>query len=148
MPFWLVLLFAFFVGMALPVQAGLNAQLARAAGHPVWSALISFGVGTASLVAYVLATRLPAVSLASLRALPWYAWLGGVIGAVYVPSVLLLLPRLGLALSFSLIIAGQLAVSLLLDHFGWLGLPVQPISAGRVVGALLLIAGVVLIRKF
>jgi len=148
MPFWLVLLFAFIVGMALPVQAGLNAQLARAVGHPVWSALISFAVGTVSLAAYVLVARLPTGSLSNLRALPWYAWLGGVIGAMYVPSVLLLLPRLGLALSFSLIIAGQLFVSLLLDHFGWLGLPVQPISAGRLLGALLLIAGVVLIRKF
>mgnify|MGYP002783574715 FL=1 len=148
MPFWLVLLFAVVIGTSLPVQAGLNAQLARAAGHPVWSALISFAVGTVSLIAYVVVTRLPSGSLTNLRTLPWYAWLGGVIGAVYVPSVLLLLPRLGLALSFSLIIAGQLFISLLLDHFGWLGLPTQPISAGRIVGALLLIAGVVLIRKF
>lgn len=148
MPFWLVLLFAVVIGTSLPVQAGLNAQLARAAGHPVWSALISFAVGTVSLTTYVLVSRLPPVALASLRTLPWYAWLGGVIGAVYVPSVLLLLPRLGLALSFSLIIAGQLFISLLLDHFGWLGLPVQPISPGRILGAGLLIIGVVLIRKF
>jgi transporter family-2 protein len=148
MPFWLVLLFAFFIGMALPVQAGLNAQLARAVGHPVWSALISFAVGTVSLATYVLVARLPTGSLGNLRTLPWYAWLGGVIGAVYVPSVLLLLPRLGLALSFSLIIAGQLAISLLLDHFGWLGLPVQPVSPGRILGAILLLVGVVLIRRF
>ena len=97
---------------------------------------------------YAIFQRLPLNLLVNLRTLPWYAWLGGVIGAVYVVSILLLLPRLGLALSFSLIIAGQLLISLLLDHFGLLGLPVQSISAGRLLGAALLMIGVALIRKF
>lgn len=148
MPTWFLLLIALALGLILPVQAGLNAQLARAAGHPVWSALISFAIGTLSLMLYAIFQRLPLNLLVNLRTLPWYAWLGGVIGAVYVVSILLLLPRLGLALSFSLIIAGQLLISLLLDHFGLLGLPVQSISAGRLLGAALLMIGVALIRKF
>ncbi len=134
--------------MILPVQAGLNAQLARAAGHPIWSALISFVIGTVGLLLYALLTRLPTGQLGNLRHLPWYFWLGGLIGAVYVTAIVMLMPRLGVALSFGLIITGQLLVSLLLDHFGLLGAPVQPISPGRVLGAVLLIAGVVLIRRF
>ena len=94
-------------------------------------------------------TKIPVSQvITSAKTAPWYLWLGGLLGAYYVSTVIVIMPRLGVALTFGLIIAGQMFVSLILDHFGWLGVPVKPISWGKVAGALLLIAGVVVIRKF
>jgi len=148
MPNWLLLLLAVFIGAILPVQAGLNAQLARVAGNPVWSALISFVTGTLGLAAYLLVNRAGLTTVTALRAAPWYLYLGGLLGAVYVTMILLMVPRLGVALTFGLTIAGQMLISLVLDHFGLLGLPVQPVSAGRLAGVALLVMGVLLIRRF
>jgi transporter family-2 protein len=60
----------------------------------------------------------------------------------------MIVPRLGVALSFSLAIAGQMIVTLVIDHFGWLGVPEKPVSLPRVLGAALITVGVILIRKF
>src|SRR4029450_883830 len=77
---------------------------------------------------------------------PWYAWSGGVFGAAFILLAILLLPSLGAATLFALAIAGQVLAAGTLDHFGAFGLPPAPISAARLAGAVLLIAGVVLIR--
>ncbi|MBC7891427.1 MAG: DMT family transporter [Sphingobacteriaceae bacterium] len=145
---WFLLLLAVLIGAILPVQAGLNAQLARVAGNPVWSALISFGTGTLGLIAYLLVNRVGLTTVTALRAAPWYLYLGGLLGAVYVTMILLLVSRLGVALTFGLTIAGQMLLSLVLDHFGLLGLPMQPVSAGRLAGVALLVVGVILIRRY
>jgi transporter family-2 protein len=73
---------------------------------------------------------------------------GGLIGAFYVAAITFIIPTLGTALTFALIIAGQLLAAMVIDHYGWLGMSVQEISAGRIIGAVLLIAGVILIRKY
>lgn len=57
------------------------------------------------------------------------------------------MPRLGVASTITLMIAGQLALSLVLDHFGWLGVPRQPLSLTRVAGVALVLAGVLLVRR-
>ena len=79
---------------------------------------------------------------------PPTAWLGGVLGAFFVASTVILLPRLGVALTFGLVVAGQMLITLFYDHFGLLGLDVKPMSFGRVIGVLLVIGGVILIRRF
>jgi transporter family-2 protein len=69
-------------------------------------------------------------------------------GSIYVSSIIFLVPRLGAALSFGLIIAGQMVFSLVLDHFGLFNVPVQPANWGRIAGVLLIFAGILLIQKF
>jgi transporter family-2 protein len=69
-------------------------------------------------------------------------------GSIYVTSIIVLVPRLGAALSFGLIIAGQMVFSLALDHSGLFGVPVQPVNWGRILGVLLIFAGILLIQKF
>jgi transporter family-2 protein len=76
----------------------------------------------------------------------WWLWTGGFFGAVYIVVAIALLPRLGAATVVALIVAGQMLASLAFDHFGLLGLTPHPVSLPRLAGALLLIAGVVLIR--
>ncbi|AYA36674.1 DMT family transporter [Hymenobacter oligotrophus] len=145
----LLMLLAVSMGALLPVQAALNARLARAGGGPVVAALASFAIGTVTLLLIALGSGMRLSSLAgAARTESPMVWLGGIIGAFYVGSVTLLTPRLGVALTFGLLIAGQLLLSVALDHFGLLGLPVQRVSAGRVAGILLLLVGVLLIRRF
>jgi transporter family-2 protein len=79
--------------------------------------------------------------------LPSYAWIGGLYGAIYVAVAAFAAPRIGLAALITIGIAGQIVMALLMDHFGALGLPREPINLGRVTGALLVVAGVVLVRR-
>jgi transporter family-2 protein len=133
-------------GGMISLQAPTNAMLARAGGSPVLAALISFAVGTIALfLVYFASGKRPPI--ASFAGLPWYAWIGGLYGAVYVGVAAYAAPKIGLASLITLGIAGQIAMALWLDHVGALGLPRDPLSVGRVAGALLVIAGVVLVRR-
>ena len=146
MPALFILLLAFLGGGLLATQAPTNAILARAGGSPVLAALISFGVGTVALLLVWLATG-DRRSLAGLGSVPWYGWLGGFYGALFVGIAAYAAPRIGLASLITVGIAGQIIMALALDHFGALGLPRVPVSALRVVGALLVLGGVVLVRR-
>ena len=145
---WPFVVLAILAGIALPIQAAINAVLARGAGDPLWASVISFSVGLLVLLLVCVLFRAPWPVLAGLSALPWWAWIGGALGAVYVASSIIVIPKLGAATLVALIVAGQMLASLLLDHFGALGLPEQGINAWRILGASLLIGGVVLIRVF
>jgi len=116
---------------------------------PVLAALISFSVGTLSLLGFALLSRARFPDPSTLAAIPRIAWVGGgMLGAFYLITTILGPARLGVAAFFSLVVLGQLCASLLLDHFGLLGLPTHPANLPRILGVLLLIAGVVLIRRF
>ncbi|HEY4559818.1 MAG TPA: DMT family transporter [Lysobacter sp.] len=144
--FLLPALLVLLAGGLIALQAPTNVMLARAGGSPLLAALISFAVGTVALLLAWLANG-PRPGLAPFGALPWYAWIGGVYGAVYVAVAAYAAPRLGLASLITIGIAGQIAMALWLDHHGALGLPQSPVSAGRALGALLVVAGVVLVRR-
>jgi transporter family-2 protein len=133
-------------GGMLALQAPTNAILARAGGSPVLAALISFAVGTLALfIVWLASGNRPGA--APFGGLPWYAWLGGLYGAFFVAIAAFAAPRIGLAPLITIGIAGQIIMALLLDHLGALGLPREPISLGRVLGALLVVGGVVLVRR-
>jgi transporter family-2 protein len=142
-----LLLLAIFVGCLLPVQAGINAGLRAFVGDPAATALVSFGVGGLGLLLTVVAMR-PAVFLGAAWAqAPWWQWTGGLLGATYIAGVVVLAPRLGAATLGAAVVAGQMAASLVLDQFGWVGYPPHPINAVRLLGAILVILGVVLIQR-
>jgi transporter family-2 protein len=145
---WLYLLVCLVAGALMPLQAGVNAQLARWVGHPVTASLVSFAVGTLVLLAYTAALRPQLPGLGALAAAPWWVWAGGLLGSVFVTAAAAFAPRLGAATFISVTIAGQVLVSILLDHFGAVGFAARPVSPLRLIGALLLVAGVLLVRKF
>jgi transporter family-2 protein len=134
------------MGAGISMQPLLNAQVATRAGHPVYGALISVFVSTCLMVVLVVLGRLPAPSFRDLAAGPWWMWIGGIIGALYVLAALMATPRLGAATTVAIFIAGQLIASIILDHFGLLGVPVHPIDLPRLIGVAMLIGGVVMIR--
>ena len=139
---------AILAGMAMPTQATVNSKLAGYSGNPITAAFISFAVGTLTLFVYMILTGVPLASLASSKDAPLVAWIGGFLGAFFVAVMVTVVPKIGVALAFSLAIGGQMLVTLLIDHFGWLGVEQKPINLNRVLGAALITAGVVLIRKF
>ncbi len=144
--FFIVL--AMLAGMMMPTQAAINNKLASFVESPVLAAFISFVVGTAALFVYILFSGIPLGNLASLKQASVVSWTGGILGAFFVASAVILVPRLGVALTFSLIVAGQMLITLVLDHFGFLGVPVKELSVMRLMGVALIVGGVVLIRKY
>lgn len=141
---WILL--ALVSGAVLPIQAGLNARMGATVQNPLYASLISFVVGTAGLIAYILLTR-QTPSVASLREAPFYLWLAGLLGAVYVTAIVVLFPKLGPGLTFGLVVAGQMIVSVLLDHYNVLVEKPSPVSLMKILGIVLIVAGVVIIRK-
>ncbi|WP_296177827.1 DMT family transporter [uncultured Brevundimonas sp.] len=142
----LVLLTLLLAGAATALQGPTNARLVTAVGSPLNAAFISFAVGTVALglLALVLQTR---PDVGAMKALPWWAWMGGLYGCAFVVSAAWGVPRLGVATTITVMIAGQLLLSLALDHFGALGVEKQPLSLGRIAGVALVIGGVVLVRR-
>ena len=143
----LLLIIAFFVGAALSVQIGLNAQLRQAVGDPLLAALGNFVVGATGLLVVVIAMRVSWPSAGDLRGVPVTHFMGGLMGALYVASSVVLAPKLGSATLLALIVSGQLLMSVLLDHFGWLGFAEQPVNLWRLVGVALLIIGAVMVVR-
>jgi len=140
--------FAVFAGLAgalVPFQAGANATLGRALGHPLWATAASLLVSLLALAPVMFALRAPAPQLA-LQQVPCWAWAGGVAGVIYISAALLLTPSMGATRFIACVIAGQVFASLLIDHFGLMGLAVKPVNLGRVVGMALIIAGVVCVQ--
>ena len=142
------MLLALVIGLLLPVQVGINVELARRVASPVTAGLISFAVGTAVLIFCGWAMRISMPSWNTVAAFPAWLWLGGLIGALAVFGGIVAGPRIGLLALVALVLAGQLIASLFLDYYGWLGFPVQELSWGRVTGSALLFASVVLIHKY
>ena len=136
------------LGAILIVQAAINARLAKEVGGSVMAAFVSFAVGTIALCIFLLVTKQLLIPAGAISQSPWWIWIGGLLGTFFVAGIVVLLPKLGAALSFSLVVAGQMAAALLFDHFGLLGVAVREMSWGKLAGALLLVVGVVLIRKF
>jgi bacterial/archaeal transporter family-2 protein len=145
---WLFLLLALIAGAAIPLQTGVNSQLAKWVGNSTLASTISFVVGTVALLMYSFAMRIPLPAWSELSQAPWWIWLGGLIGAFFIGTTTALASKMSIAILVSLIITGQMLVSLLVDHFGWLGFEVHPVNIWRLVGAIFLIIGVALIRQF
>ncbi|TAJ56222.1 DMT family transporter [Brevundimonas sp.] len=146
-PTLLAMIAVVFGGAATALQAPTNAKMMTAVGSPVNAAFVSFAVGTAALG--ILAVLLQAKpDMAASRGLPWYAWVGGLYGAIFVVAAAWGVPRLGVATTITLMVAGQLLLSVGLDHFGAMGVPRQTISWGRAAGVLMVLGGVLMVRRF
>lgn len=143
----LFVVFALVAGVLLPTQAGINTQLPKSLGHPLLAACVSFIVGTIALLLYTFERHIPLPTLSVAMQAPWYLWLGGLLGAFYLTTTIILAPVLGAATMLGLIVTSQMLASIVIDHFGLVGFPIHPISLWRSVGAILLIIGVFLIQR-
>lgn len=142
----IAILLAAGTGVAIAVQATANSRLNQSTGQPFWAAYFSI-LGTIAFSTLVmLALRPEAPSMEAIRATQWWQWIGGPLGALIVLAGALLVPHLGSAKFIAFVVAGQLLASILLDHFSLMGLPFSSASIGKIVGALLVVAGVICIK--
>lgn len=139
---------ALLTGVAMSTQASVNSKLATYVESPLLAAFISFATGTILLFVCVLVSGTPLNGLAKATSAPLITWIGGALGVFFVMVMILAVPRIGVALSFSLAIGGQMLTALIIDHFGLFGVTERSISWPRTLGAVLVMAGVIIIRRF
>jgi bacterial/archaeal transporter family-2 protein len=143
----LPVLLAIAAGASIVVQQVPNSNLRTALNSAAWSGFVSYLVGVACMALLALALRDPLPSAGVAVRIPWWAWSGGLFGAVFIGLAILLVPHLGAATFIALLVTGQMPASVAFDHFGWLGLAQRPVDVPRLIGVALLIGGVVLIRR-
>jgi transporter family-2 protein len=140
-------LLAMGAGACIAIQASANGNFRKSLGdNPLFAAFFSICGTFLTAVATMLLLRPAAPSASALREAPWWNWIGGPLGALIVLAGAALTARLGAALFIALVVGGQLLCSLLLDHFALLGLNEQPITPGRLLGAALVVTGVLCIK--
>ncbi|WP_166815950.1 DMT family transporter [Luteimonas yindakuii] len=137
---------AVLIGAVLPLQALVNARLGQETSGALFASFVSFLVGTIMLAVALVAARVRWPTMSVMSDMPGWIWMGGLIGAIYVLSATVLVPRIGAASLICLIVLGQLVGSLLMDHYGVLS-DVRPIDTMRVVGAVLVAVGAVLVVR-
>jgi transporter family-2 protein len=140
------ILLAFVIGALLPLQALINARLGQQTSGALFASFASFLIGTIAIGIVLLATRTSLPAWQQVSGLPAWVWLGGVIGALFVVSATVLMPRLGAASLICLAVFGQLVGSLLLDHYGVLHAP-KPADAMRIAGAALVAVGALMVVR-
>ncbi len=145
---WLAFLFALVSGALISTQVGSNSQLKKSLGQPLPALLVNYVLGILAVLVYTLAKRVPVPPIGNAVQTPWWGWLGGLFGAVYGLTAIVLASQLGAATLTALVVTGQLVCSVGLDHFGWLSFDVHPASMGRIAGCALMIASLILIARF
>lgn len=142
------ILLAACVGACFAVQASANSKFRHNLNaSPMWAAFFSICGTFLTAVCAMLTLRPNAPESTAIRQAPWWNWIGGPLGALIVLGGATLVSELGAALFLALVVAGQLICSLMLDHFALLGLPEQPITVGRVIGAALVVGGVICMKN-
>lgn len=142
--FYLISLLA---GVAVAFQTGVNSQLRTDTNNPVFTALISFVVGTvALLILYFLFFR-QSPAFPEGYTFVWWKFIGGILGVLYVTGVVIAAPRIGAANALAFIVGGQFVAAIIIDHYGWMQMPVTPVSLYRLGGIGFLLLGIYLIQK-
>ena len=141
-----VIVFMVFVGSLIALQGSVNSALGKFLEHPLHAAIISFGTGLIALLVATLFMKTGLPSPAKIFSAPKVILIGGLLGSVFVTSVILCVPKVGVANVVMAALCGQIILSLILDHFGAFGMPKQAVDVKRLIGALLVICGVVLIN--
>jgi bacterial/archaeal transporter family-2 protein len=132
-------------GVGLAFQSATNAVLGRALGHPMWASFWQFAAGTVLIMAVMVALRVPAPTIVAATAGPWWIWIGFITGSYFVVAALSLSPAIGVGGFIAALVAGQMITSVVLDHYGLVGLTERPVTWARLAGGLFIIVGVLLI---
>ena len=119
---------ALFAGGIIPIQGAVNARLGQLLRHPLQATFISFLGGLIGVMLLLACIRPPLPTKDTISGTPLYLYSGGLFGVIFVTTVLMLIPRIGVATMLATAITGQLIVSLVIDHFGWLNVPVAPVT--------------------
>jgi bacterial/archaeal transporter family-2 protein len=138
---------ALVAGVSVVIQQVLNANLRSELNSAVWSGFMSYFLGVLCMVGIAIMLREPIPSAGMVVRIPWWAWSGGLFGAIFIALSILVTRQLGAAALIAFLVTGQMIAAIVIDQFGWLGLPQKPVDLARLIGVGLLIGGVVLVRR-
>lgn len=140
----LTILIGLIIGIGLPMQTSINSRLKVSVGSPFVASLISFSLGTLFLALITLLIDKSLLFPFNLFGKePFWLWIGGLLGVIYLTSNILLFPKLGSVQTVIMPILGQIIMGLIIDNFGLFGSLVQPLNWSRIVGAILVVIGVI-----
>lgn len=141
----LIGLFTVLAGILTTVQSGANATLNKSLGQPIVAALVVVATNLVVYMAVALFVGLGWPGADRIAQTPWWAWLGGVFGAVYVLAAIFFAERLGAAVFTGLTVTAGIATSILLDHLGWVGFAQHPAGPWRILGGAIMVGGLILV---
>lgn len=144
---FLFILMVMIVGALTPIQASINARIGTLLQNPFYGTLVNFIVGLAAVLILLSLLRPEVPSPRQITAIPPYLYLGGVIGVMLVTSLVIAVPKIGATNALMALIVGQMLISILIDHNGWLGVPENTVTVSRITGAGLLLTGLYLIQR-
>lgn len=133
-------------GILVTIQGPINVQLGKTIGNSYWSTLMTFIVGGLFMLIFALVTK-QTTSVGTEQSFKLWQLLGGIFGAIYVVSIIIVMPVLGVGTATVLLLFAQLVTSMVFDHFGWLGTQIRPFDIYRAVGVILMAIGIYLINK-
>lgn len=133
-------------GILVTIQGPINVQLGKTIGNSYWSTLMTFIVGGLFMLIFALVTK-QTTSVGTEQSFKLWQLLGGIFGAIYVVSIIIVMPVLGVGTATVLLLFVQLVTSMVFDHFGWLGTQIRPFDVYRAVGVILMAIGIYLINK-
>jgi transporter family-2 protein len=137
---------ALLAGAGLPFQATSNAAVGRALGHPFWGAITSLVISAMVILPLLGAQRAATPAISTAIQGPWWLWVGGVFGAIYVGGAAVVTPKLGAGGFLACVVAGQMVVAMVIDHFGLTGIVPKPVNLLRLAGIALILGGVLLVH--
>lgn len=143
-PFYLV---TFAAGVSVAVQQVLNSNLRGQIGSPWWAGVTNYVVGLAAMLVVAVSVDGVRGVGAMIGRVHGFYWVGGFLGALFIGTGILMVPRLGAATTLTFIILGQLVAAATMDHFGLLGLAQNALTPHRLLGIVLLVGGVMLVRN-
>lgn len=133
------------IGFGLPLQTAINSKLRKIVGSPLLSSMVSFTVGTIFLtLATLLLTHGLTINLLLFKQQPWWIWIGGLLGVIYLTGNIVLFPYLGSVQTVIMPVVGQLIMSMLIDNFGWFDSPQHTLNLVRLGGCALVFIGVIM----
>lgn len=134
-------------GVFLAAQGGFNSNLAVLLKNPLLASVAAFFSSTIFAVAFVLLSSKSSPNWTEVKQIPLYLWFtGGLFSVMGISLYYYTIPKLGISTMISLGLFGQLAFSIVAGHFGWLNLPVEPITFKKGAGFVILISGIILIN--
>ena len=142
-----LLLFSAMMGFAIASQPHINAELGRRFGSPLGAACFSLALSLALLLAAAALWQREVPNLSGVSGAPFWIWLGGVSGALYVGGALFVAPKIGTVSLFTWLIAGQVAGALAVDYFGLFGAARMEATPSRLLGVALVLGGALLAQR-
>lgn len=137
---------ALLAGAVVPFQAGANAAVGRALGHPLWATVVSLGGSMLCVIPVMLAMKVSLPAIGNAAGKPLWIWSGGLAGVIYITAAILVAPKFGAAGFMTAVIAGQIGASLLIDTYGLMGFGAREITPSRLIGVGLVVAGVAVMQ--